>query len=129
MIDSAGTGNWHIGNPPDTRAQAAASRRGYQIDQLRARQIAVEDFSHFDHIIAMDLSNQSDLRALAADSIEPDAAKKIQLMLSFSSTTDLKEVPDPYYGGENGFDHVLDLLESACSGLLSAIRGKPSVNT
>lgn len=129
MIDSAGTGNWHIGNPPDARAQAAASRRGYQIDQLRARQIAVEDFSHFDHIIAMDLSNQSDLRALAADSIEPDAAEKIQLMLSFSSTTDLKEVPDPYYGGENGFDHVLDLLESACSGLLSAIRGKPSVNT
>ncbi len=122
VIDSAGTGNWHVGNPPDSRARAAATRRGYNIDQLKARQIEVEDFSRFEHIIAMDLSNLSDLRDIASGSPGATGAEQIRLMLSFSDTTNQEEVPDPYFGGENGFNHVIDLLESACAGLLASIR-------
>ena len=115
-IDSAGTGDWHIGSPPDNRARAAAASRGFDIDGLRARQVKAQDFQHFDYVIAMDYSNQRNLRQLS----DPRHADKVYLLLEFSDSH-LEEVPDPYYGGDDGFNQVIDLIEEACEGLLSKI--------
>jgi protein-tyrosine phosphatase len=117
-IDSAGIGDWHIGEPPDQRALAAARRRGLDMSRLRARQIASEDFARFDLILAMDRANLSDLRHRAPTQYR----ERVRLFLEFAPDAGVDEVPDPYYGGEAGFEEVLDLAEQAARGLLSHIR-------
>lgn len=117
-IDSAGTGGYHIGHPPDPRSQEAASRRGYDLAPLRARRIASEDFERFDLILAMDHENLATLKQRA-----PRASRaQLKLFLEFIPDTDTVEVPDPYYGGPNGFEQVLDLVEAASYGLLRHLR-------
>jgi len=117
-IDSAGTGDWHIGRPPDVRAQKAALARGYDISDLRARQVSTADFDEFDYILAMDEQNLRDLHAMRPNTFRGH----LGLMLQFSQSNDLTDVPDPYFGGEEGFQSVLDLLETASEGLLAHIR-------
>lgn len=117
-IDSAGTGDWHVGHAPDERMQRAAQRRGYPLDALRARQVTPQDLVHFDLIFAMDEQNLSDLKAMAPTD---EAAAKIQLFLSLAPELAEHEVPDPYYGGPDGFDHVLDLIEVASDALLKRL--------
>ena len=117
-IDSAGTGSWHIGNPPDRRAQAAAKERGIDLSGLRARQLQPEDGEKFDYLIAMDRENDRNIK----NCIASEHHHKVHMMLSFLEGSDLIEVPDPYYGGEDGFEHVLDLIEQAGLGLLHHIR-------
>jgi protein-tyrosine phosphatase len=120
-IDSAGTGGWHAGAPPDARAVAAARSRDVVVEGA-ARQVAAEDFDDFDLLLAMDRDNERELRARAPDG---EARAKVRLLREFDPASvaagDL-DVPDPYYGGPNGFDHVLDLVEAACRGLLDEVR-------
>ena len=116
VVDSAGTGGWHVGNPADRRMQAAANRRGIQLPS-RARQISLDDLSEFDLILTMDDANLAAVTSLASEAGRR-ATAKIKPMLSYTSQFSETEVPDPYYGGEEGFEHVLDLLEDACSNLL-----------
>ncbi len=119
-VDSAGTGSWHVGNPPDGRAQAAAAARGVDISAQQARQIHADDFADFDLIIAMDRSNAANLEALA-----PQGQRtKIRLFLDFAPTATTREVPDPYYGGPEGFDQALDLIEAASHGLAEYIEAE-----
>lgn len=117
LIDSAGTGDWHIGKPPDSRAQTAARLRGYDISALRARQVECRDFKVYDYILAMDEDNLSGLRNLKPDDYEG----YLGLFLEFGDRAEFREVPDPYYGGEAGFQLVLDLIEEASEGLLEHI--------
>lgn len=119
-VDSAGTGSWHIGNPPDERAQAAAASRGIDITAQRARQISAGDFDAFDLIVAMDRSNVSNLKRLSPE----HQAGKIRLFLDFAPNAESREVPDPYYGGPDGFDHALDLIEAAAQGLAEYIEAE-----
>jgi protein-tyrosine phosphatase len=117
-IDSAGTGGWHAGAPPDSRATEAASRRGIVLEGA-ARQIRPQDFEDYDLVLVADRENLRDVRRIA-----PDAAReKIHLLREFdpASSGDL-DVPDPYYGGPGGFEEVLDLVEAACRGLLDEVR-------
>jgi len=120
-VASAGTGGWHAGEPPDARATAAARRRGIALDGA-ARQVRPEDFEDFDLLIAMDRENLRGLLAIAPDE---DAAAKVHLLREFDPASagapDL-DVPDPYYGGDRGFDTVLDLVQAACRGLLEELR-------
>ena len=120
-IASAGTGGWHVGDRPDARATAAARRRGFEMRSV-AQQVTAADFDRYDLLIAMDRDNLRNLRALAPDA---EAAGRIHLLREFDPASagapDL-DVPDPYYGGADGFDHVLDLVEAACAGLLDALR-------
>lgn len=116
-IDSAGTGDWHIGKPADARATQAALGRGYDLSSLRARQAMAEDFHKFDYILAMDRDNLDGLRQLAP----ADYQGYLGLFLEFSQQSDYSEVPDPYYGGAQGFELVLDLIEDASRGLLDHI--------
>ncbi len=121
VLDSAGTGAWHVGNPPDARASAAARARGIALEGS-ARKVELSDFDDFDLILAMDCANLADLRGLAPDE---DARAKVRLLREFDPESkgsgDL-DVPDPYYGGPNGFEEVLDLVQAACVGLLGEIR-------
>ena len=117
-IDSAGTGAWHTGSPPDDRAQAAAKARGYDLSLQRARKIIDTDFHIFHYIVAMDRKNYTDLLHIAP----PETRSKIQLFLTFAPNLSVAEVPDPYYGSPDGFARVLDLIESASHGLLRDIR-------
>jgi protein-tyrosine phosphatase len=121
VIDSAGTGAWHVGNPPDDRATAAARRRGVALEGS-ARQVRPSDFEEFDLLLVADRENLADLRAIAPDD---DARAKIRLLREFDPASrgapDL-DVPDPYYGGPRGFEDVLDLVEAACRGLLAEVR-------
>lgn len=123
-IDSAGTGDWHVGEPPDHRARAAGKRRGIDV-RGRARRVTTEDFEYFDYVIAMDQSNRSDLHRLARAA---DSRAKIELLRNFDpgSPPDA-DVPDPYYGDGDGFERVLDICEAACRGLLQHIREKHSL--
>ncbi len=120
-IDSAGTGGWHAGDPPDTRATAAAKARGLALEG-GARQVRPEDFEVYDLLLAADRENVRDLLAVAPSE---EAAGKIRLLREFdphsAGAPDL-DVPDPYYGGDDGFEHVLDLVEAACRGLLDEVR-------
>lgn len=113
-VDSAGIGDWHIGEPPDERAQAAARRRGLDMSTLRARQIVHEDFALFDLILAMDRQNLTELRRRAPVQYRD----RVRLFLEFAPELEAHDVPDPYYGGEAGFEEVLDLAEQAARGLL-----------
>jgi protein-tyrosine phosphatase len=118
QIDSAGTHDYHIGAPPDPRTRAAAQLRGYDMSALRGRQVGREDFSRFDYVLAMDENNLAILERL-----RPRDAKSHQgLFLEFASRHNEREVPDPYYGGEAGFERVLDMVEDAGEGLLKHIR-------
>jgi protein-tyrosine phosphatase len=117
-VDSAGTHGYHVGEPPDSRAQQAAQRRGIDLSGLRARRVAPDDFVSFDLILAMDREN---LRYLV-DLCPPEHLHKLRLFLDYSSNSESDEVPDPYYGGANGFDRVLDLVEGAAQGLIDSLR-------
>lgn len=120
-IDSAGTGDWHVGSPPDPRASAAGKRRGIELAG-RARQVIREDFTRFDYLIAMDGSNRSELLRLAPDTA---GEARVELLRNFdpASARDA-DVPDPYYGDGDGFEKVLDICDAACRGLLQHIREK-----
>lgn len=117
-IDSAGTHDYHIGDAPDLRTQRAAKQRGYDMSQLRGRQVGVEDFGRFDYVLAMDEANLSILRRLRPR----DATSHLGLFLEFAEQHREREVPDPYYGGADGFERVLDMVEDAAGGLLKRIR-------
>ena len=119
QVDSAGTGDWHVGKAPDARTRVAAQRRGYDLSQLRARQVAAEDFGRFDLILAMDENNLANLRGLRP----AGAGAELDLFLRRYQLA-LDEVPDPYYGGEEGFEAVLDLVEQACDALILEIKGR-----
>ncbi len=112
-IDSAGTSSWHIDEPPDGRAQEATREVGVDISGLRGRQVRAGDFDEFDFIIAMDESNLAKLRAAAP----AERHERIRLFLDFAPDAGRADVPDPYYGGADGFRYVLDLIETACRGL------------
>jgi protein-tyrosine phosphatase len=114
-IDSAGLGDWHTGQAPDTRAQKAAGSRGVDISGQSARQINPADFARFDLLLAMDGSNYQELIEAAPS----DARHKIRRFLDFAPQVPTKDVPDPFYGGPEGFDHALDLIEQAARGLLA----------
>jgi protein-tyrosine phosphatase len=117
-VDSSGTGAWHLGSAPDQRAVAEAKGRGYDLSHLRARQVCAEDFGYFDLIIAMDHSNLADLKAMQP----ADSQAEVRLFLEFAGDADVDEVPDPYYGGTDGFARVFALVETASQGLLVHIR-------
>ena len=121
LVDSAGTGSWHVGNPPDPRAQEAALRRGIDLSGLRGRQVSHHDFSEFDYILAMDNSNLIDLKTMSPS----QHRERISLFLEYADDFTESEVPDPYYGG--GFDLVLDMIESASRGLLTDIRNRHNI--
>lgn len=123
-VDSAGTGGWHVGEPRDKRSRATAERRGMRLAG-RARQFGVADFARFDHVLAMDAQNLTDLRDMAPDD---GVRAKIRLLRSFdpASPPDAS-VPDPYYGGPGGFDQVFDICEAACRALLAEIRGTQGI--
>ena len=116
-VDSAGTAAWHIGKAPDPRTCAAAAQRGYRLHELRARQVQAEDFARFDLILAMDCANLQDLQAMRPGNSQAE----LDLYLRRYALEE-DEVPDPYYGGEEGFERVLDLLERASDELLAEIR-------
>jgi len=111
-IASAGTGDWHVGSPPDERAQNHAKGRGYDLSAQRARQVQKSDFEEFDLILAMDRGHLRALQRMAP----PEAQHKVRLFITG------RDVPDPYYGGPQGFEHVLDLVEDACRDLLQQLR-------
>jgi len=117
-VDSAGTGNWHAGDPPDRRAIVAARRRGYDIARLRARQVAAADFARFDWILAMDRANLAALEALRP----ADFGGHLGLFLDLAPDLGLSEVPDPYFGGPQNFAHALDLIERASEALLAKLQ-------
>jgi protein-tyrosine phosphatase len=116
-IDSAGTHAYHVGSPPDKRAQSAARGRGYDLSGLVGRQVEAQDFHAFDYILAMDRDNLGNLMRICP----PDLTHKVRLFLDYSAAHAGGEVPDPYYGGPQGFDQVLDMVEDAARGLLAEI--------
>jgi protein-tyrosine phosphatase len=123
-VASAGTGSWHVGNPPDERSAAAALRRGITL-RGTAQQVRDADFADYDLLVAMDASNHADLLRLAGD----DEALRDKVVLLRELDPDAvaardTDVPDPYYGGPNGFDTVLDVVESGCRGLLAELRAR-----
>jgi protein-tyrosine phosphatase len=123
LLDSAGTHGYHVGHPPDRRAQLAAAQRGYDIAGLRARQVTGQDFIEFDYILAMDLDNLSHLKQVAP----AQHLGKLALFMDYGSARQGEEVPDPYYGGAQGFELVLDMAEDAAQGLLQQIKKKLGV--
>lgn len=118
LIDSAGTHDYHIGEPPDTRTQRAARQRGYDMSALRGRQVEAADFERFDYVLAMDQANLAILQRLRPR----DADSHLGLFLEYARRHHEREVPDPYYGGADGFERVLDMVEDAAEGLLEHLR-------
>ena len=118
LIDSAGTHDYHIGSPPDSRTQCAARLRGYDMGALRGRQVEVLDFTRFDYVLAMDRANLVILKRLCP----PEQRERLGLFLEYARRHDEREVPDPYYGGAEGFERVLDMVEDAAEGLLEHIQ-------
>lgn len=118
LIDSAGTHDYHIGDAPDLRAQRAAQQRGYDMSGLRGRQVEANDFRRFNYVIAMDKANLTILQYM----IPPDGSAQVRLFLEYARHHAEREVPDPYYGGTEGFERVLDMVEDAAEGLLQHIR-------
>ncbi len=116
--DSAGTHDYHIGASPDSRSQAAAAQRGFDLSPLRARQVRIEDFADFDYVLGMDEANCVALRKLCPTQYR----ERVKLFMEFAPEAGRREVPDPYYGGAKGFEEVLDLVEDASRGLLEHIR-------
>jgi protein-tyrosine phosphatase len=120
VVDSAGTGDWHLGEAPDERAQHAARQRGYDLSALRGRQIGRADFERFDLLLAMDAANVRELRKICP----PEHGHKVRLLLEFAANRTSREVADPYFGGAEGFEQVLDQCEDACAGLLAELRAR-----
>jgi low molecular weight protein-tyrosine phosphatase len=118
QIDSAGTHDYHVGDIPDRRARQAAGQRGYDMVGLRGRQVVPEDFERFDYVLAMDRSNLANLKRLRPS----DAQSHLGLFLDFARSHAEREVPDPYYGGADGFERVLNMVEDAAEGLLVHLR-------
>ncbi len=118
VIDSAGTHAYHVGNPPDQRAQQTALYRNLDLSDLRARQTAGDDFERFDYLLAMDEDNYAILESSCPAGME----HKLRLFMSFAPELGIREVPDPYYGGDRGFEQVFDMIEAASEGLLEDIR-------
>ena len=117
LVDSAGTHDYHVGSPPDRRAQAAALRRGYDLSALRARQLGPADCRRFDYVLVMDRGNLNRTRS-ACGGLAPN----VRLLMDFAPNRPEREVPDPYAGGPEGFERVLDLIEEACRGLLEDVK-------
>ena len=122
-IDSAGTIAYHVGNPPDTRATAAAKLRGINLSNQRSRIVEQSDFEEFDYIIAMDYENVSELNSRCPDEFK----NKIQLFLEYANNFSEEEVPDPYYGGDNGFENVLNLIEDATEGFFQHLKNEKAI--
>jgi len=120
FVDSAGTHAYHVGESPDRRAQKTATKRGFDLSKIKARRVDVNDFEEFDYILAMDRDNYRHLEAKCPDKHKP----KIQLFLEFAPYYGDTEVPDPYYGGQNGFELVLDMVDAAANGLLAHIQSR-----
>lgn len=118
--DSAGTHAYHVGEPPDHRAQLTADGRGIDLSDLRARRATSSDFEEFDYVLAMDKDNYSILKSISPAGFE----SRLKLFLGFAPQLKTKEVPDPYYGGDKGFDAVFDMVEVASQGLLNDIKSK-----
>ena len=116
--DSAGTHGYHVGEPPDQRAQETAARRGIDLSDLRARRVDPEDFDSFDYVLVMDRDNYRSLSAICP----PDHRRKLMLFMDFAPNLQTLEVPDPYYGAAGGFEQVFDMVEAAAEGLLNDIR-------
>lgn len=121
-IDSAGLGSWHLGQPPDQRAQEALASRGIDISDLRARQVCAEDFDRFDLILAMDRSNRAGLLKLAPK----EKQDKIRLFMSCAPNLTVQDIPDPFFGDKEGFDYVVQLVDAASRGLLRGLMAKPA---
>jgi protein-tyrosine phosphatase len=131
VVDSAGTGDWNIGRPPDERIRKVAAEYGYTMDHLRARKVSVNDFDEFDYIFAMDKNNLRDLETFFTDSRNPDHHEcpgdrkaEIALFLPFSGISEIDEVPDPYYGGNSDFENVLSVVNRATDKLIDVIKRK-----
>ena len=120
VVDSAGTGSWHIGALPDRRTRETAAKYGYAMDHLKARQVSGDDFAKFDYIFAMDKRNLSDLQDMCPD----DYQGTLALFLPFCGATLMDEVPDPYYGGAAGFEKVLSVIERSADKLIDMIKQK-----
>jgi len=123
-IDSAGTGDWHVGRQADPRTREAALRRGYDLSAQRARQVQREDFERFDYVLAMDRQNYRDLVDLAP----PELTHKVTLLLDHAGPAG-RDVPDPYYGETDGFEEVLDLVEHACAAFLKKLAAEQGYAT
>lgn len=121
QVDSAGTHAYHAGDPPDGRAQAHAARRGYDLSAARAREVRAEDYERFDLLLAMDWDNL----ALLQGDCPAGAERKLRRLMEFAPGAGSEVVPDPYYGGPQGFERVLDLVEQACDGLIAHLSGRP----
>ena len=119
VVDSAGTGSWHVGNLPDKRMRSTALSRGIELTS-RSRQIEENDLYEFDQILVMDKDNLDAVKSLTKDQNNPVNAK-IKLILSYSKNCQIDEVPDPYYGRQNGFEKVIDLLDDAMDGLIDSL--------
>ena len=119
-IDSVGTHDYHIGNPPDTRTQNAARERGYDMSMLRGRQVETADFTRFDYVLAMDNANMAILYRLCPK----EQRDRLGLFLKYAQHHRQTEVPDPYYGGDDGFKRVLDMVEDGAAGLLLHIKSQ-----
>ncbi len=119
-VDSAGISGFHAGESPDRRSQETAKKRGYDLANLRARAVSASDFADFDLLLAMDREHERSLLQAAPDSTK----NRIRMFMSFAPQLDVIDVPDPYYGGAGGFDHVLDLIEAACHGLLAHVQSE-----
>jgi len=117
-IDSAGTHAYHVGQPPDPRARRAAERRGIDLSDLKARRVVEQDFTTFDLVLAMDPLNVAVMEEVCPD----QHRSRIRLLMEFAPTIEREDVPDPYYGGSNGFEYVLDLAEEASAGLVTHVR-------
>jgi protein-tyrosine phosphatase len=117
-IDSAGTHAYHVGEAPDRRAQESARRRGVELSDLRARRTEPDDFHAFDYVVAMDQDNYHGLSRICPDGMHD----RIHMFMDFAPEMRTREVPDPYYGGDSGFERVLDLVAAAAAGLLAEIR-------
>ena len=119
FVDSAGTGSWHVGHPPDERAQRSARSRGLDLSAQRARRVTSGDCRDFDYVMTMDEENYRAVSALCRE-----GGAEVRPFLDYAADSLETEVPDPYYGGPNGFEHVLDLVEEASEGLLKEIKEK-----
>ena len=118
-VDSAGTLAYHAGEQPDPRAKKVAASRGYDLSGMRARRVAEDDFSHFDLVLAMDKQNLSALERVCPD----EYLNKLGLFMEYAKDPEHDEIPDPYYGGPDGFERVLDMCEAASQGLIASISG------
>ncbi len=132
VVESAGTGGWHVGGPADPRAVAALGAHGYQADEHSARQFGVDSFADYDLVLAMDRDNLADLSLLAPDAVSREAVQMLRAYDPAALDAGDLDVQDPYYGSDDGFDRVLEQVEPAVDGLVEALRrelsGEPRVD-